>query len=101
MREVGGPLAQNEATGASRTCRRGACWHGESIQPELDCRITAVWHARTTMRYMHLAPGSLRSAVDLLTDRPTGKEVGNILETRPRDDARQSRIRKGIRGREP
>ena len=37
----------------------------------------------TTMRYMHLAPGSLRSAVDLLTNRPMGDEVGNVLETTP------------------
>jgi site-specific recombinase XerD len=35
----------------------------------------------TTMRYMHLAPGSLRAAVDLLLIRPEGKKIGNMLET--------------------
>jgi site-specific recombinase XerD len=35
----------------------------------------------TTMRYMHLAPGSLRAAVDLLQSRPQESEAGNIPET--------------------
>jgi len=36
----------------------------------------------TTMRYMHLAPGSLAAAVKLLESRPTDPEHGNMAETK-------------------
>jgi len=35
----------------------------------------------TTMRYMHLAPGSLRAAVNLLEGRPSEPQAGNMQET--------------------
>ena len=35
----------------------------------------------TTMRYMHLAPGSLRAAVDLLENRPGRCDEENMAET--------------------
>ncbi len=64
MRGVGGPLAQDEARRPLAHADEAPAGTGESIQPGLECRITAVWHARfhefagrTSPNPRHLAAG--------------------------------------------